>query len=197
MALRDGQDPRGQRGREERRLPRVRRRLEDRVEIFREAHVEHFVGFVENQQPQGRQLQRAAANVIERAPGRGDDDAGAVLERSDLLLHRRAAVDGGHADAEPLRVLVNRFGHLHRELARRHEHEAADVATRRRVSAVLGETLQHRQRERGGLAGARRRLREEIAFRDEQWNRFALNGRRLFVAQRGHRARELVDEPKT
>ena len=127
MALRNRQDPRRHRRREQRRLPRLRRRLENRVEILGEAHVEHLVGLVEDQHAQGAELQRAALDVIERAPRRGDDDAGAALEGANLLRDRRAAVDRQHGDAESLRVLVDRFRHLHRQLARRHEHQPAGL----------------------------------------------------------------------
>ena len=77
------------------------------------------------------ELQRPAADVIERAARRGDDDVGAALERADLLLHRRAAVDAAaRVTPTPLRVLVDRLGDLHRQLARRHEHEAAGLRAR-------------------------------------------------------------------
>ena len=65
---------------------RLGRRVEDRVEVLREAHVQHFVRFVENEHAQVGELQRPAPDVIERAAGRGDDDAGAALERADLLV---------------------------------------------------------------------------------------------------------------
>ncbi len=42
--------------------------------------------------------------------------------------NRRAAVDGDDGDAEAPGVLVNGLRHLHRQLARRHEHEAAGLA---------------------------------------------------------------------
>ena len=71
--------------------------FEDRVEVLGEAHVEHLVGFVEDEHAQRVELQRPAADVIERAARRGDDDVGAALERADLLVHRRAAVERQHA----------------------------------------------------------------------------------------------------
>ena len=56
---------------------------------------------------------------------------------------------------------MHRLGDLHRELARRHEDQ------RRRVRAALprrsAEALQQRQRERRGLAGAGRRLPDQVA----------------------------------
>ena len=93
------QDPRRHRRREERRLPRLGRRLEDRVEVVGEAHVEHLVGLVEDEHLQRVELERLAPHVIERAARRGDDDVGAALERADLLVHRRAAVERQHRAA--------------------------------------------------------------------------------------------------
>ena len=74
------------------------------------------------------ELQRAAPDVIERAARRGDDDVGAALERADLLrASARRRRPAATRDADALRVLVDRFGDLHRQLARRHEHEAAGL----------------------------------------------------------------------
>ncbi len=121
------QNPRRHRRREERRLARVGRGLENRVEILGETHVEHLVGLVEHQDLQGVELQRLAAHVIERAARRGDDDLRAALERGDLLVHRRAAVERQHGQPDAFRVLVDRLGDLHRQFARRHEHQAAGL----------------------------------------------------------------------
>ncbi len=194
VALRDGQDARRHRGGKQRRLPPLRRRLEDRVEVLREAHVEHFVRFVENEHAQVGELQRPAPDVIERAAGRGDDDAGAALERADLRRNRRAAVDGHHRDADALGVFVDRFGDLHRQLARGDEHEAARVAP---AVGVLKERLQHRQREGGRLAGAGRCPGQQVLPGNQQRNRFTLNGCRFFVAERTQGRRQLVDESET
>ena len=93
------QNPRRHRRREERRLARLGRRLQDGVEILGEAHVEHLVGLVEHEHLQRVELERAAPHVIERAARRGDDDVRAALERADLLMHRRAAVERQHRQA--------------------------------------------------------------------------------------------------
>ncbi len=64
-----------------------------------------------------------------------------------------------------MRVLVDRLGHLHRQLARRHEHERARrAATALRIAA---QPMEQRQRERGRLAGAGRRLAEQVAAREQ------------------------------
>ena len=66
--------------------------------------------------------------MIEHAARRADDDFGTAPQRADLLIHRRAAVDRYDDQAGALRVLVERFGDLHRQLARRHQHERAGPA---------------------------------------------------------------------
>ena len=74
--------------------------------------------------------QRAAPDVVERAARRRHDDVDAALERAQLRADRLAAVDRQDAHAEPAPVLVDRLGDLHRQLARRHEHERGGVAHR-------------------------------------------------------------------
>ena len=189
MPSRNRQNPRRHRRREERRLARVRRRLQDRVEVVGEAHVEHLVGLVEDQHLQRVELERAAPHVIERAARGGDDDVGAAFEGADLLVHRRAAVERQDRQPDAFRVLVHRLGDLHRQLARRHEHEAAGLA---RAGRPCADPLQHRQRERGGLAGAGLGLAEQIAPFEQQRNRLALNRRRFLVSERRHGVGQLA-----
>jgi hypothetical protein len=75
------------------------------------------------------------------------------------------------------------FGDLHGELARGDENErarsAASVGTERR------DVMDDRKRERRGLAGAGRGLAEQVLAADEDGNGFALNRRRLFIAEAG------------
>ena len=193
VPLGNRQDPRRHRRREERRLPFSGRGLEDGVEILGEAHVEHLVGFVQDQHVEPIQLQRAAPDVVERAAGRGDDDVGAALERADLLEHRRAAVEREDRQPAAARVLVHGLGDLHGQLARRHEDEAVGAAP------VVGaesarDAVQHRQRERRRLARAGCGLREQVAPLEQQRNRLALDRRRLLVAERRHRRDDGVVE---
>ena len=188
MPAGDRADRRRHRRREERGLPRRRDGVENRFEILGEAHVEHLVGFVEHDHLHGVEGERAPANVVERAARRRDDDVDAALERAQLLLHRLAAVDRQHADAELPSVAMHRFGDLHRELARRHEDQAAHDA----LFVIRGgaDAMQQRQRERGGLARAGRGLAEHVAAGDQRRNGFALNVGRLLVAELSHRGDE-------
>src|SRR5690606_1611033 len=69
-------------------------------------------------------------------------------------------------------------------------------AARARPAAllVLREQLDHRQGERGRLASAGGGLREQIRARQDERDRRALDGRRLFVAERGDCLQEGVVE---
>ena len=98
-----------------------------------------------------------------------------------------------HAYTQRLAVAMHRFCDLHGELARGHQHESPQVAA---AGLVLDQALDHRQRKRGGLTRPGRCLGEQIAAGEHYRNRFALDGRRLFVAERGQRGNERLGEPE-
>ena len=186
---------RGRHGRgEQRGLPRRRRGGEDGLEIFGEPHVEHLVGFVEDHHLERGQVQRAASQVIERAAGRGDHHLDAALQRANLLVHRRAAVDGYHREPGVLRVLVDGLGHLHRQLARRHEDHRPRGA--RLGGGRLEQAVEQRQGEGGGLAGAGAGLADDVPALEEHGNRGALDGGGFFVSQGQHGLHDGIGQAK-
>jgi hypothetical protein len=142
MPLGDRRDSGRHRRGKQRRLTRLGRGVHQRLEVFGEAHVEHFVGFVEHEHFERVERQRLAAQMVERAAGRGDDDVGAALERADLLTHWRAAEDRHDGQCAAFGVFVERFRDLHRQLARGHEDEAANRTARARRPG--DEMVQHR-----------------------------------------------------
>ena len=97
-----------------------RRLLENALDGVDEAHAQHFVGFVEHQKRQTRELQGAAVHVIDHAAGRPDHHVHAAPQGVELRLIALAAVDRQHVKALQMRgVLLERLGHLQGELARR------------------------------------------------------------------------------
>ena len=142
-------------GAEEHRLPVRRHAAEDPVDLRLEAHVEHPVGLVEHEHADVAELDRPALDQVEEPAGSGDEDVG-LPRLVDLAADRRAAVDG--RDLQPLRrgkrLDVRRD--LDRELAGRDEDERA------RASAPGGGALDERQPEGERLAGAGRRLGEDV-----------------------------------
>src|ERR1035437_7480296 len=196
MAIRIG-SPRGggarggggrwERRREERRRARFRSRRENRVEVFRESHIEHLVGLVEDERAEASEGERLPVDVIERAPRGRDDDVDSALERPELRLHRGSPVDRKYPDVHLPAVLVHGLRKLHCELPGRHEDEG------RRGDSPFGRRrhpVEDRKRERGGLPGARGSLREDVVAFDERRDRRALDGRGLFVAEGHERAHE-------
>ena len=144
-----------ERRREEHRLALARHAPEDLLDLRLEAHVEHPVGLVEDEDADAVEREHAAVEEILEPAGCRDEDVGAARALR-LGAERRAAVD--RRDAKPLRRGECRDlgGDLKGELARRHEDER-----RRRVARLR--PLDDRNRERERLARARRRLREDVA----------------------------------
>jgi hypothetical protein len=186
MGPRDLDDPGRERRREQRGLLLGGGGCQDRFQILREAHVEHFVRLVEHYEVQGLQPERLPPDVVERSAGRRHHDVDAAAEGADLRTHGCAAVDRQHLHAEHAPVAMDRFGDLHGELAGGHQNEHGRALRRRRIRS---QHMQCRQGEGGGLARAGRRLGEEIASGEQRRDRGHLDRRRLFVAE-GREAHE-------
>jgi len=163
---------------------------EDLFDVGAEPDVEHPVGLVEHDDAELLQVDRPAAEVVEHAARRADNDVGAAFELADLGLDRLAAV---HRDATHLAVagqLLELAGDLYGEFARRHE----DDRLRRGAFAAVVERLEDRDRERRGLAGAGPRLTEHVAAGQRDGDHARLDGRRRLVADLVERGEHLVGQ---
>ena len=98
-----------------------------------------------------------------------------------LRRDRRAAVDGGDAQALGLGERLQVGGDLQRELAGRDEHERAGARVR------AGRALDERQAEGERLAGARRRLGEDVEAGERVGQDERLDGKGMGDAERGER----------
>jgi hypothetical protein len=173
----------------------------NRVDVLRKAHVEHLVGFVEHQDADGVEDERLPPDVIEDASRGSDHDIGAAFEGADLLHHRRAAVERDDDQAAASRVLVRGLRNLHRQLARRYEHEALRLepalSTRSAGGLLaLDDHLDHRQGERSCLSRTRGRLGKKVLARQHQRDRRALNRGGLFISESGDGLQKVVGEAK-
>ena len=180
-------DPGRHRRGEQQRLPVLRGVREDRLDVLGEPHVEHLVGLVEHDHLQLAEPKRAPGDVVERAPRRRDHHVDAPGQRPELLADRLAAVDRDDPRAQVVPVAVHRLGDLDGQLPRRHQHQRE----RRDLGARPRDPLEHRQRERRRLAGARRGLPDEVAARQQGRDGEPLDGRRLLVAEARQRTHEL------
>ena len=157
-------------------LASVRGLGEDLLDVLEEAEVEHLVGLVEHEVATGVQDERVAADQVEHASDRPDHDLGALLELGLLRADRRAAEHGDRVDAAVLAVGAQRLRDLDAQLARRRQHE------RLRVGILRIHEVDHRESERGGLAGARLRLADHVLPVEQVRDRLLLDRARRLVA---------------
>ncbi len=161
---------------EEERLALLREPIDDRVELLGEAHREHLVGLVQDEDPEALGVEGAPLEVIEDAPGRPRDDLGAGLELADLALHRRAAVDRGGLDA----VVLADLRQLPRALERQLPGRGEDQRLHSRILAH--ELVGDGDAEGARLAGPGAGLNDQVAAVDGGLVGGELNGRRVHPA---------------
>ena len=113
-------DRRRHRGAEQQRLPLGRAAAQNLFDVGPEADVEHPVGFVQHDESQIVERERAAAQVVEHPARRADDHVGAALQFFDLAADRLAAVEGHDVDLPAVGQLDELLAHLDGQLARRH-----------------------------------------------------------------------------
>ena len=145
-------DRRRHRRREQQGLPLGRQLGADLLDVGDEAHVEHPVGLVDDQQVAAGEQDLAAVEQVHQPAGRGDQHVDALLERLDLVAHltrRRSAAPSRACDACRISRNSRRPGRRARGSAR----GSASAACGARLRPWL-ENVDHRQHEAGGLAGA-------------------------------------------
>ena len=121
----------------------------------------------------------AALEMVEQAARRGDQHVDAALERALLVGEAHAADQQRHVELVVLAVDLEVFGHLGGQFARRLQDERARHA---RLGAALGQDIDHRQDEGGGLAGARLGASEDIAAHQDDGDGLFLDRGGLGIA---------------
>ena len=148
-ALDAGRDGRG----EQERLALLGTGLHDTADARPEAHVEHAVGLVENEDLDLGEAHVVMLHEVDEAAGGGDEEVAALLERTNLLVELGAAHhdDGRLAGlrADLLRDVLD----LRRELARGRDDEGVGLLGRG-LALRLSDALERWQGEGAGLARA-------------------------------------------
>ena len=149
--------------------------LDDPLDVRQEAHVEHPVDLVQDQDVDLLKGAVALLQVVQEATRRRREDVHAALQVIGLLPVADAPVDDRHPQVRELGVLVEGFLDLERELAGGLEDQAAH-------RAVGAEPLDDRERKGGGLAGAGLGGPDHVPARKDQRDRLGLDRGRVGVA---------------
>ncbi|CAM2160898.1 hypothetical protein PT2222_90115 [Paraburkholderia tropica] len=181
-------DFRRERGREQQRLTLLRQQVQDALEVGQEAHVEHAVGFVEHEHLHLAEVRGLLLDVVEQTARRRDQDFHAAAQFVRLRIHVDAAEHHRAAQRRVLRVGAHVVGDLVGQLARGREDQRAHRMARGRCARARErqETLEDRQREARGLAGAGLRGAHHVAARED-------HGDGLRLDRRGRRVALLLD----
>ena len=150
--------------REEERLAAGRELGNDLAHVVDEAHVEHAVGFIEDENFDVGQGDEALLHEVEQAAGRGYEDVNAFSQRVGLCFLRYAAEDDGVAQAGVTAVGGNAFVNLYGQLAGGREDEATNGFCIAYGAGALVEQLQNGHRKSSGFAGAGLRAAQEVAL---------------------------------
>ncbi len=165
-------------GGEQQRLAAFRGLLDDVFDGVVETHVEHAIGFVEDQRVEAIQHQRALAQVLLDASWRADDDVGAVFEESDLRAEGHAAAQGQDLDVVFGAGQATDFlGDLVGQLTGRAHHQGL-AAEETRVDRV-----QQADAEGGGLAAAGLGLGDQVHALEDHRQALRLDRRHLGITE--------------
>jgi hypothetical protein len=141
-----------------------------------ETHVQHAVGFVEDQRGQCVELQAAAFHVVHDPAGGADDDMHAVFQTGHLIAQRRAATQRQHLDVFlEAGQAADFLGHLIGQFARRAQHQRLD---REQLRVQFG---QQWQSEGCSLAATGLGLGDQVVAGQRQRQAGGLDGRHLQV----------------
>ena len=137
----------------------------DPLDVRDEAHVEHPVRLVEDEDLDMRQVDAFLFDVIEQAARGGDEDLDAGAHDGKLLLDIDAAEDAGRAQSCVLAVNLDLFLDLDRELTRRRQDQCTHrMPGGRRTDIRLGlQTVQDGKSKPGRLAGTRLGAAHDVA----------------------------------
>lgn len=156
-----------------------RNELGDALDIGNEAHVQHAVGFIDDEDFDAGHQQLAALAMVQQAARRADQHIGATFQLAILFIERNAADQQGNVELVILAVFFEILGHLGCKFARRLHNQRARHAC---ACAAFFEQCQHRQYEGRRLACARLGNAANVAAHQGRRNGASLNRCRHGVA---------------
>ena len=163
-----------------------RHRVEDFLEVFAEAHVEHLIRLVEHDGAHFGEVERAAFKVIAQPPRRADHDVRAMVQRAAFLagVHAPDAADdpGAGLGIEPGQLAADLQG----EFAGRRDHQRKWSRSLRQL--VFGQQfVSDGEAESDGLARSGLRRNHQIAATRARLKHLGLDRGQRGIAMRGER----------
>ena len=146
------------------------------------AHVEHLVGFVQNQVAGGRQVNRAALHQVDEATRRGDKDINAAVQDGDLLVDRLATDNCGHLDPRAAGQGFQAVRNLVHQLAGRGKDQRL-AGLRIGLAGLRQQVVDQRKAKGQRLAGAGLGKAKDIVTFQRQGDGLVLNWGRVFKAE--------------
>ena len=173
--------------RKQQRSATVRSGAKQFLQVFAEAHVEHFVSLIEHDGPERSEIERAALQVIAQPPRGADDNMRAMVQRAAFL----AGVHAAHAADDPragFGVEPGQFAaDLEREFAGRRDHQRERSLGEQRQCAIDQQFIADRKSKRDSLARAGLRRNNQIAAARALFDHGGLNRGKGSIAMRGER----------
>ena len=185
----------GHGGRKEQALAFLGQHIGHPLQRHDKAQIHHLVGFIEHEDFNIAQRQRALIDQIEQPPRGGDQNVDPASQRAGLLAHGHAAKDALDGKVQILGIAAHVFGDLRRQFAGRahHQHPARGVHPR---LGIGGQAVQRGERESGGFAGAGLRNPQQIAALQQRRNGLHLDWRGIGIALGFKRTDKRLGEPK-
>ena len=182
-------DRRRHRGREQQCLPILGQLGADFLDIGNESHVEHAVGFVDDQQVAAVEHDLAAPEQVHQPAGGGDQHVDALFERLDLVAHLNAADQQCHRELVIFAVFHEILGDLRGKLARRLENQRPRHPC---PAAAVSENVDHRQDEARGLSRSGLGDADDVAAHQDRGDDPALDRGWRVVTAVADRAQQFV-----
>ena len=168
-------------GREEQVLTFARQVGDQFADVVDEAHVEHAVGFVEDEDFRFGEIDGALIDEVEQAAWRCDQDIDAVSHDLLLLVFADATEDGGDVQIHKAAIGLEIVGDLGCKFTRRGQDEGTGRFGR--GCALFGsKPLEDGKRKACGLAGAGLGDAEQVLSRQHVGDGLGLDGGRGLVA---------------
>src|SRR4029079_1974691 len=127
------------------------------IQLGRKYHVEHPVGFIQQQAGELVENDVLPFHVIEQSPRSGDNYIDPLSQELALGLDRNSSIDRRHAKSRMPAVLSEALVNLNAQLTRRRQYKHANAMRARLHVAIsfLEQSLEDRQGEAGSLSRSR------------------------------------------